>query len=159
MKSGAILYLDEYVGPSRSDWTEERIEEHRRVFAALPRDVRDGEVLAFPIQADDPSEAIRSSEIEPQLAVGFKTLTRRPYGGTLLSVIFPRLRRGAGDEVIKRLIEEERRLLGEGGATYYTIVVARPRRWLSRRYALLHYFAVPKLKRVVREIRRSIASK
>ncbi|MGZ8866845.1 MAG: class I SAM-dependent methyltransferase [Thermoanaerobaculia bacterium] len=159
MKSDAILYLDEYVGPSRSDWTDERIAEHRRVFSSLPREVRDGDVLSFPIQDDDPSEAIRSSEIEPQLVFGFKTLARRPYGGTLLSVIFPRLLPGVGDDMVKRLIEEERRLLKVGHASYYTIVVARPRRGLLRPHASLHYFAVPKLKRVVREIRRSIASK
>ncbi|HET7705943.1 MAG TPA: class I SAM-dependent methyltransferase [Thermoanaerobaculia bacterium] len=159
MKSDAILYLDEYVGPSRHDWSDELLAEHRRVFASLPREVRDGDALPYPIQDDDPSEAIRSSEIEHQLVFGFKTLERRPYGGTLLSVIFPRLRPGAGDDVVRRLIDEEKRMLREGHDSYYKIIVARPRRGLLRPHASLHYFAVPKLKRVVREIKRSIASK
>lgn len=159
MKPDAILYLDEYVGPSRHDWNDELLAEHRRVFASLPGEVRDGDVLPYPIQDDDPSEAIRSSEIEHQLVFGFKTLERRPYGGTLLSVIFPRLRPGAGDDVVRRLIDEEKAMLRRGHDSYYKIIVARPRRGLLRPHASLHYFAVPKLKRVVREIKRSIASK
>lgn len=159
MKPDAILYLDEYVGPSRHDWNDELLAEHRRVFASLPGEVRDGDVLPYPIQDDDPSEAIRSSEIEHQLVFGFKTLERRPYGGTLLSVIFPRLRPGAGDDIVRRLIDEEKAMLRRGHDSYYKIIVARPRRGLLRPHASLHYFAVPKLKRVVREIKRSIASK
>jgi O-antigen biosynthesis protein len=163
MKSDAILYLDEYVGPSRTEWTDEVLAEHRRVFASLPPPVRDGERLPYPIQDDDPSEAIRSSEIEPQLTIGFKTLARQPYGGTLLSVIFPRLRADVSDHVVHGLIEEERRMLREGavptGSAYYSIIVARPRRGLLRAYASIHYFAVPKLKRIVREIKSSMASK
>ena len=164
MKSDAILYLDEYVGPARTDWNDELLVEHRRVFTSLPAAVRDGDRLPYPIQDDDPSEAIRSSEIEPQLAVGFKTLARQPYGGTLLSVIFPRLQPHVSDVVVQGLIDEERRMLRSGGeaarhGAYYSIVVARPRRGLLRTYASLHYFAVPKLKRIVREMKRSMASK
>jgi hypothetical protein len=163
MKSDAILYLDEYVGPARTEWTDEVLAEHRRVFASLPAAVRDGDQLPYPIQDDDPSEAIRSSEIEPQLAIGFKMLARQPYGGTLLSVVFPRLRADVSDNVVHGLIEEERRMLRDAAVptatAYYSIMVARPRRGLLRAYASLHYFAVPKLKRIVREIKRSMASK
>ena len=115
--------------------------------------------LPYPIQEDDPSEAIRSSEIEPQLSVGFRTLARRPYGGTLLSVLFPRLPETAGDDAVARLIEEERRVLRSGASSFYTIIVAEPRRGLARHYASLHYFAVPKLKRVAREMKVSTVAK
>jgi hypothetical protein len=50
------------------------------------------EWFPYPILVDDPSEAIRSSEIVEQLGVGFDVVAFRPYGGTLLSVIYPFLR-------------------------------------------------------------------
>jgi SAM-dependent methyltransferase len=154
MKREALLYLDEYVGPSRTDWNDELMAEQRRVYASMHA----GE-LPYPIQEDDPSEAIRSSEIEPQLSVGFNTLARRPYGGTLLSVIFPRLQPDAGDDAVARLIEEERIVLRNGAPSYYTIILAEPRRGLARRYASLHYFVVPKLKRIAREMKLATVAK
>ena len=38
-------------------------------------------------EATDPSEAIRSSEIVPQLAMYFDILEYRPYGGALLHML------------------------------------------------------------------------
>ncbi len=153
LRPGGLLYLDEYVGPSRFEWNDQLLEPHRRAFRALPEPVRASPELHYPIQADDPSEAFRSSEIEPQLSIGFKTLARRPYGGTLLSVLYPSLRRDAlSQELVSRLIEEEKRLLTEL-PSYYVLMVARPRRGLGKFYANAHYFLVPKLKRAIREIR------
>jgi SAM-dependent methyltransferase len=40
LKKGGLVYLDEYVGPSRNDWSLHRIQMHRDVFENLPRDVR-----------------------------------------------------------------------------------------------------------------------
>ncbi|HUP48465.1 MAG TPA: hypothetical protein VNA04_06720 [Thermoanaerobaculia bacterium] len=148
MRPDGLLYLDEYIGPSRTEWSGEILTPHRAVHASLPPEIRNGEDLPDPVQADDPSEAIRSSEIEPQMRIGFETMARRPYGGTLLSVLIPRLRRDRlTDSLLERLIDEERLLLARGGSSYYAIIVARPRRGLARLRARIHYFAVPKLKR------------
>ncbi|HUP44422.1 MAG TPA: hypothetical protein VM779_02810, partial [Thermoanaerobaculia bacterium] len=150
MKAPALLYLDEYVGPSRADWDDRTMRPHRRIYASLPAAVRQLEDLPYPIQADDPSEAIRSSEIERQLRIGFRTVARRPYGGTLLSVLFPVLRSEAlSDALVQRLIDEERRLLHDGAPSYYSVIVAEPRRGAAAAWANLHYFAVPKAKRLL----------
>src|SRR5829696_6826951 len=50
MKPDAILYLDEYIGPSRTEWNDEVIAPHRAVFAALPAAVLNSDFLPLPIQ-------------------------------------------------------------------------------------------------------------
>ena len=96
--------------------------------------------LPLPIQEDDPSEAIRSDQIVPAVAVGFKILAFRGYGGNLLSVLFPNLQRDAlSDEVVAKLIEADRVKTAKDGMPYYAVIVARPRRLLARRRALRAY--------------------
>lgn len=150
LKPDGLLYLDEYVGPSRFDWNDALIAPHRAAYAALPAEVRAFERLEFPIQQDDPSEAIRSSEIEPQLAVGFRTVARRPYGGTLLSVLFPAVK--PDPALVQRLIDEEKRMLANGAPSYYAVIVAKPRRGPMKWVAKETYFLAPKIKRVWREV-------
>lgn len=154
LKPGGIVYFDEYVGPSRFDWhfRPELLEQHRRIFNRIPRRLRAVEKLQAPIQVDDPSEAIRSSEIEPQLAVGFDILGRQPYGGAILSVILPNLRVELLDEsFILGLIEEDRR-----APAFYALIAAAPKRGLRGAVARARYWLEPKLKRVLVEARKLI---
>src|SRR5581483_2491495 len=104
-----------------------RLERRALVAAApdLPRASGVGSCL-FRTPVSDPGRrslrGIRSSEIESQLAIGFKVLARRPYGGTLLSVIYPSLRPEAiSQKLIADLIEQERRLLTEL-PSYYAVI-------------------------------------
>jgi SAM-dependent methyltransferase len=151
MKREAVLYLDEYIGPSRTQWNDAVIAPHRAAFAALPAEVRKSDFLPLPIQADDPSEAIRSGEIMEQLAIGFRIEAVRGYGGNLLAVLFPLIDwTRAGHDLIPHLIEQDR-VMAERGS-YYAVVVARPLKGLRKRYALWRWFAEPKAKRVVAEI-------
>jgi SAM-dependent methyltransferase len=151
LKPGRLLYLDEYVGPSRFDWMEDLIAPQQEVFSALPPHVRTTEKLPLPIKIDDPSEAIRSSEIEPQLAVGFRTVARRPYGGNLLSVLFPYLHADQlSDGLVRDLIAQEQQWLANGDGSFYTIIVAQPRR--LRAVARAIYWFAPKVKRLLREL-------
>lgn len=152
LKPGGLVYLDEYIGPSRFEWNEERIEPYRRIFDALDPELRAVPRLECPVMIEDPSEAVRSNEIESQLAVGFEVLARRPYGGNLLSVIYPALRR-LPDELRERLIEEEQRWLAAGADPFSAIIVARPKRGLRRLAGRARYWLVPKLDRVRRELR------
>lgn len=156
LKPGGLLYLDEYVGPSRTDWTEASIEAHAREYAAIPRELRRTDRLALPIQEDDPSEAIRSGEILKQLQVGFQITEQRDYGGNLLAVVYPNLEQ-ADDRTVAQMIDREREWLRAGAASYYTILVARPRTGPAAAWASFRYFAMPKLQRIVREIRRRLA--
>jgi SAM-dependent methyltransferase len=154
MKRDALLYLDEYIGPSRTDWNDAVIAPHRAAFAALPAGVRKSDFLPLPIQVDDPSEAIRSSEILAQLTIGFHIDAARPYGGNLLAVLYPHIDWSrAPDDLLPRLIEEDRAM--SAASSYYAVVVARPSRGLRRLYALSRWFIEPKLKRLMIEIRPS----
>jgi SAM-dependent methyltransferase len=153
MKPDAVLYLDEYIGPSRTQWSDEVIAPHRAAFAALPAGVRKNDFLPLPIHAEDPSEAIRSGEIMEQLAIGFEVEEMRSYGGNLLAVLYPLIDwTRASDDLMASLIERDRDMAGSG--SYYAVIVARPARGLRRAYASWRWFLEPKLKRILFEIRK-----
>lgn len=151
MKPEGLLYLDEYVGPSREQWNAATFAAHRALFDLIPERNRLVSVLPLPIEVDDPSEAIRSDEILRELQVGFDIVERRDYGGNLLAPIFPYLE--TTDELVDALITAEQELLSAGQESFYTIIVARPKRGAGAALANARYFAVPKLKRVGRELR------
>ncbi len=155
MKPGAIFYLDEYIGPSRTEWNDQVIAPHRKVFAALPAAARTSGFLPLPIQSDDPSEAIRSSEILPQLAIGFDLEEVRWYGGNLLAVLYPlvdwpRL----AEDVKARLIEQDGEWARSG--SYHAVVLARPKRGLRKLYASSRWAVEPKVKRALFEVRQRL---
>jgi SAM-dependent methyltransferase len=153
LKRDSLLYLDEYVGPSRSDWNDTLIQPHREFFARVPAEARLDPQLPLPIQPDDPSEAIRSSEIIPQLLIGFNVAARRDYGGTLLSVLFPSVNWAKSPrELIGNMIAWEKELLAQGHPSYHAVIVATPKSWLARWWAIVRYFSEPKLRRLRREL-------
>lgn len=149
LKPDGLLYLDEYLGPSRVDWSERLIEPQRELFAAIPPALRSSENLPLPIQPDDPTEAVRSSEIEQRLGIGFDVVARRPYGGSLLSVILPNVRLDRLDEgTLSLLIGCERALLAAGMSSFYAVIVARPRRGVRRMWSKIYYLGAMALRRL-----------
>ncbi|MFP5246286.1 MAG: class I SAM-dependent methyltransferase, partial [Thermoanaerobaculia bacterium] len=155
---GGLLYIDEFVGPSRHEWTPLDIAPHQAVWQLVPRNVRYVSELPLPINHEDPSEGIRSGEINEQLAVGFKTLAERDYGGTLLATFFPAIHwPAAPPELVPMLIESERALLKTGFISYCKVGVLAPKTGLAKQLARLNYFAVPKLKRIAFEVKRLLA--
>ena len=182
LKPGGVLYLDEYVGPSRSDWNDQLIAPQRAMFGKLPGVSRRVEALPLPIQWDDPSEAIRSSEIMKQLKIGFDVREVRGYGGNLLSVLYPAVDFDRAQGAIDAVIEEEKRLLASGASPFYAVIVATPKRGLRKLLASWRYpfyavivatpkrglrkllaswrsFAKPKLERIAREIAGRLSSR
>ena len=128
---GGFLYLDEYVGPSRSQWRHELLASAEAVFARLPRQAR-RKRLQLPVDWRDPTEAIRSSEILEQASRFFETQEQRDYGGNLLSVIYPHLRLEGLEsdqraELLSEIIAAEKELLASGVRSYYSVIVARRR--------------------------------
>lgn len=154
LEPGGILYLDEYVGPSRHEWTDERFALHRATYAALPAASRTVAVLPMPIAVEDPSEAIRSSEIVAEVRAGFDIVSRRNYGGNLLAPIYAYTDGSA--PVVAELLERERALLRGGAEAYHAVIVAAPKVGFAGVLARARYFTLPKLKRIVRELRRRI---
>ena len=157
LRSTGVVYLDEYVGPSRFEWTPELLRAQNELYAQLPPEVRKIAELPPPIQEDDPSEAFRSSEIIPLLERGFHVVERRDYGGTLLSILFPVIDfTNAPPQFIDELIRAEEKLLDSGAPSYYTIIVARPKRIPRRWYAATWYYLQPKLRRLRWELRQRL---
>lgn len=151
LRPDGLFYLDEYVGPSREQWNAATFAAHRALYDMIPEPQRLVSVLPLPIEVEDPSEAIRSDEILGELQVGFDIVARRDYGGNLLGPIFPYIE--PTDELVDSLITAEQELLSAGQPSFYTIVVARPKQGAAARVAAARWFAVPKLKRIGRELR------
>ena len=132
LRPGALLYLDEYIGPSRGDWRRELIAEAEEVYARLPRQIKRSRRVTLPVDWRDPSEAVRSAEIVEHLERYFVLREQRDYGGNLLSVIHPLLKPDVlttplGEEVLTTLVVAEDRLLERGVGSYYAVLVAEPR--------------------------------
>jgi hypothetical protein len=88
--------------------------------------------VTFPIEEDDPSEAIRSSEIVPLVCETFDVIEHHDYGGNLLALIHPLLRWDVIDNatranILDDLIGAEKALLDAGARSFYTVIVARNR--------------------------------
>jgi 2-polyprenyl-3-methyl-5-hydroxy-6-metoxy-1,4-benzoquinol methylase len=133
LKPNGMLYLDEYIGPSRSQWHHGLLAEADAVYRTLPRAVRRRRRLALPVdRRGDPSEAVRSSEIVAEVSRRFEIETRRDYGGNFLSVIHPhldltRVGEAERDSILESIIAAERAVLAAGAVAYYTVIVARVR--------------------------------
>jgi SAM-dependent methyltransferase len=130
LKPGGLIYVDEYMGPSRCDWTAEEWAFARAAFDALPDQVKNRAELAVPLPLDDPLESIRSSRILPELRRIFRVEEDRPYGGNILWFVFPCLDMAALRQdrtgLLSRLIALEDHLLEKGWVRpYFRVFVGR----------------------------------
>ncbi len=153
LKPDGILYLDEFVGPSRHYWTAETLQPYEELFLTFPLQSRRYPGLPLPVMYDDPSEATRSDEILPQLRIGFEIRETRGYGGNLFSIIGPCIDLESVPGGIDRLIAEEQRRIRRGEQSFYALAVATPRTGLRRLVAEARYVVEPKVKRAIRELR------
>ncbi len=132
LRPDGILYIDEYVGPSRHEWKRGDLDRLREVFVTLPAPARRVRRLGLPVDWKDPSEAVRSSEIEVLVAERFDLVARRPYGGNLMAPLMPnldldRLPEAEHEEWVRRFAAAEDRWIAEGEKSYYVTAVYRPR--------------------------------
>jgi SAM-dependent methyltransferase len=88
LKQGAYFLINEYVGPSRLQWTGDQLDILNRVWEAMPSEYRrPGPLLPIDEQElikVDPSEAVRSSEIISFLYNNFEIVADIQYGGSFL---------------------------------------------------------------------------
>jgi SAM-dependent methyltransferase len=97
LKPSGWLFLDEYVGPDRFQWSSTQLKLLNRVADLLParlmttltgdwrRNFRAPTVEE--VVAVDPSEAVRSSELIPIMLRYFDPIEVRPYGGGILHML------------------------------------------------------------------------
>jgi SAM-dependent methyltransferase len=131
LRPGGTLLVNEFVGPSRFQWTDRQLDEANAVFVTLPeelrRDLTRGGVKRRIVRpsvaqmlAYDPSEAVRSAEIEPLLASRFDIFERWNWGGTLNHLVFQDIAgnfqpdHAAHGAIVELLIHHENTLVGEG---------------------------------------------
>ena len=137
LRPGGILYADEYVGPARTEWSFPRMAALNFVYRCLPGRARRVGIIRRPINSEDPTEAIESSGILSAIEEHFRVLHRRDYGGNLLSVIYPALRRPADSQdpmaasfhkAVERLLDLEEFVLKHSGllreSSFNSVVVA-----------------------------------
>lgn len=99
LKPGGLFVLNEFIGPTRFQWTDKQLSLANRLLDALP-DQYKRSVTAPGTQkacierptiemmiSVDPSEAIRSSELLGLMHPGFEILERIDFGGTLLHIL------------------------------------------------------------------------
>ncbi len=93
-----LFVINEYVGPARFQFPDDRLPLMNKLLATIPesyrRSLRDGylkdEVLrpnAKEVKRVDPSESIRSDEIMGLLEERFETVYKADFGGTLLQFV------------------------------------------------------------------------
>ncbi len=130
---GGAVYVDEYIGPSRHQWTPKRLAAAQEFLDAIPDAAKREKRIALPIQEDDPSEAIRSGAIVSFLRQHFEMLEWRPYGGQIAALVFPSLEPGwvespEGLSSVARMMEvEDEQIRRDPGATFYLVAFGRLR--------------------------------
>ena len=145
LRPGGYFVMNEFIGPTRFQWTDRQLEVINGLLLALPKELRasavDGSAkcrvrrpTVREMIATDPSEAVRSGEIMAIAANFFDILEVRPYGGTVLQVLlddiagnFSRPDDG-GREILAAICDLEWALIGSGYLdSDFAVVVAKPK--------------------------------
>lgn len=101
LKPGGYLFFNEYIGPSRFDFTERQKQVIDAVFKLLPQRFKRSFIPNYPhpymqatpipdpveVQRVDPSEAVRSDEIMSLMPDYFDILEFNKIGGTILQFL------------------------------------------------------------------------
>lgn len=149
-----LLYLEEYIGPSRGYWTQRRFAPYAALYQMIPREMRWFDALGPPINYDDPTEAIRSGEIVSRIVLGFEVAAFQGYGGNVLSVLIGGINPPSVTPwVWDALIQAEQSLLAAGAPHFNAVIVAKPKRGVQGLRARIAYLFAPKWRRLRREIR------
>jgi SAM-dependent methyltransferase len=122
-----VLYVDEFVGPSRFQWTDSQLAIVNRLLDRLSGDLRRDLVdpsrgskapasrptVACMIEAD-PSEAARSAELRGLLRSHFEPFEEREWGGAIFHLLFTRIMGNfVGHDDLVRVIMELDAILTE----------------------------------------------
>lgn len=93
-----LFVIDEFVGPTRFQWTDRQLDAANALLAQLPEERRrlaDGRIKRRVIRPsrmsmvlDDPSEAVDADALLPGVRRLFDVVEERPYGGTVLHIAF-----------------------------------------------------------------------
>ena len=134
LHQNGLLFLDEYVGPSRHEWRRELLRRSQEAFETLPESWRLGPTVEPPYDATDPSEMAASSTILRAVRALFDVQWERAYWGNLLMPLLCRVdaaeaSKPESEAVLLSLIEREQELVraGEYVEPLFVWLVARRR--------------------------------
>ena len=127
---GGLLFVEDFVGPARFQWTDAQLEAINRLLARLPDELL-GDLAATDgrrkrsVERPDPdawiaanaNEAVRSDEIVSLLDARFERVEVCPYGGAIFHQLFSRIMGNfvARPELVGVLMEVDA-LLTDAGA-------------------------------------------
>ena len=130
LRPDGLLLVNEFVGPSRFQWTRRQEDMANALLGLLPndlrRDLQNGGVKKKIVHATvkqmvahDPSESVRSAEIESLVKSCFDVVNEWNWGGTLNHLLFQNIAanfdQGNADHraIIELLIDQENALIRE----------------------------------------------
>jgi SAM-dependent methyltransferase len=126
---GGMVYVDEFVGPDRFQWTDAQIEIVNQLLASLPEELRRdlasetggpkseiGRPDPQRFARDHPTEAVASERIRAALDANLEAVALRPYGGAIYHQLFARIMGNfAGHPELVRTILSFDAILSERG--------------------------------------------
>jgi len=142
LKPGGLFFLNEFVGPTKFQWTDRQLEIVNGLLQVLPpayRMMKDGQWKTSvqrptlpEMDAIDPSEAVRSGEILNALSLFFNIAEKKDYGGTILHLLlegiafnFNGAPAGSGMRLLQTLFDVEDQLLQLGDITSdFSVIIA-----------------------------------
>ena len=144
LRPGGHLVVNEFVGPSRFQWTKRQLEIANDALDRLPAEYRktpDGRLKTrayrpgrLSMALNDPSEAAESSLILPTLTQMFEVVEMKEYGGTILPLVFKDIAHNfiAPSEQTARLLKllfdiEDEALRSKAIASDYVYAICRKR--------------------------------
>jgi SAM-dependent methyltransferase len=140
LKPNGLLYVNDYVGPQRFQWSEAQLRLANQLLANVPVQwVSNSPVVRcdpLELERRDPSEACQSHFIEDIIRAHFEIIERRPRGGALLAPIFGGgglresiLHSSSGVACLLNMCETEARLSDQGViSANHVVIVAKARR-------------------------------
>lgn len=140
---GGMVYVDEFVGPDRFQWTDAQIEIVNRLLARLPQEYRVDlaadsgavkEEIGRPnrerFARDHPHEAVAPAQIRAALDAELEPVEVRPYGGAVFHQLFARIMGNfvRRPEVVELILELDAILTDHGVVTSDYLWAAYQRR-------------------------------
>ena len=143
LRPDGILYVDEFVGPTRHQWTARQLAAANDLLRQLPEEYRrmlDGRVKRIVMRPSilrmlitDPSEAVESGRLQAVLREHFDVIEQHGYGGAVLEPLLCGIAHNfCGDDpetrgLLERCFAAEDELLAAGTVQHdFVVAVARP---------------------------------
>lgn len=146
LKPGGLFILNEFVGPTRFQWTDKQLAIVNDILRDLPKDyrrlvlspdtVRD-QLLRPTVEqmiAIDPSEAVRSGELVLLVNTHFDVIEKIDFGGTILQLLLQDIAGNFNPEnaddvaLLDKFWAQEQALIRDGSLpSDFTLLIARKR--------------------------------